>query len=137
MRAPRELKSVSGLSSRVRMRRLFRTTPDVVPKRVENMRPPYSPIGKSVIAGASPPPGAFAAPPRSASSVALYTRAPLLQPEGRAGPPVRVRVAASRHVGVPVRGPASTPQPGYQNRVLADKLELRRCEKRAIRQRAI
>ena len=40
-------------------------------------------------------------------------------------------------VGLPVRGPASIPQPVYENRVLADKLELRRCEKRAIRQRAI
>ncbi len=39
--------------------------------------------------------------------------------------------------GVPTRGPASIPQPVYENRVMADKLELRRCERRALRQRAV
>jgi nitrite reductase/ring-hydroxylating ferredoxin subunit/uncharacterized membrane protein len=39
--------------------------------------------------------------------------------------------------GVPTRGPASIPQPVYESRVVDDKLELRRREKRALRQRAV
>lgn len=39
--------------------------------------------------------------------------------------------------GAPTRGPASIPQPVYENRVVADKLELRRRERRALRQRAV
>lgn len=39
--------------------------------------------------------------------------------------------------GAPRRGPASIPQPVYENRVVADKLELRRRENRALRQRAV
>ena len=39
--------------------------------------------------------------------------------------------------GVPTRGPASIPQPAYENRVVEDKLELRSCERRALRQRAV
>ena len=39
--------------------------------------------------------------------------------------------------GVPDRGPASVPQPVYENRVRADKIELRRSERRALRKRAI
>ena len=38
--------------------------------------------------------------------------------------------------GAPTRGPASIPQPVYENRIKADKLELRRREKRALRQRS-
>ena len=39
--------------------------------------------------------------------------------------------------GVPAQGPASIPQPLYENRVVADKLELRRLERRALRQRPV
>jgi nitrite reductase/ring-hydroxylating ferredoxin subunit/uncharacterized membrane protein len=39
--------------------------------------------------------------------------------------------------GAPTRGPASIPQPVYESRVLGDKLELRRREKRALRRRAV
>jgi nitrite reductase/ring-hydroxylating ferredoxin subunit/uncharacterized membrane protein len=39
--------------------------------------------------------------------------------------------------GVPTRGPASIPQPVYENRVVSGKLELRRRERRALRQRAV
>ena len=39
--------------------------------------------------------------------------------------------------GVPTRGPASIPQPVYESRVVADKLELRRREERALRRRAV
>ena len=39
--------------------------------------------------------------------------------------------------GAPIRGPASIPQPVYENRVMADKLELRRLERRALRQRPV
>lgn len=39
--------------------------------------------------------------------------------------------------GVPTRGPASIPQPVYETRVVADKLELRRRERRALRRRAV
>jgi nitrite reductase/ring-hydroxylating ferredoxin subunit/uncharacterized membrane protein len=39
--------------------------------------------------------------------------------------------------GTPTRGPASIPQPVYENRVVEDKLELRRSEKRALRRRAV
>jgi nitrite reductase/ring-hydroxylating ferredoxin subunit/uncharacterized membrane protein len=39
--------------------------------------------------------------------------------------------------GVPVRGPASITQPVYENRVVVDRLELRRSEWRALRQRAV
>ena len=39
--------------------------------------------------------------------------------------------------GVPTRGPASIPQPVYVNRVVGDKLELRRSERRALRRRPV
>jgi nitrite reductase/ring-hydroxylating ferredoxin subunit/uncharacterized membrane protein len=39
--------------------------------------------------------------------------------------------------GIPVRGPASIPQPVYESRVTGDRLELRRLENRALRQRAV
>lgn len=39
--------------------------------------------------------------------------------------------------GIPTRGPASVPQPTYESRVVGDKLELRRPEWRALRQRAV
>lgn len=39
--------------------------------------------------------------------------------------------------GVPTRGPASIPQPVYETRVVGDKLELRRRERRALRRRAV
>ena len=39
--------------------------------------------------------------------------------------------------GVPARGPASIPQPVYEHRVVGDKLELRRREWRALRQRVV
>ena len=39
--------------------------------------------------------------------------------------------------GVPTRGPASVPQPVYESRVRDDKLELRRLESRALRQRSV
>ena len=39
--------------------------------------------------------------------------------------------------GVPTRGPASIPQPVYENRVVGDKLELRRSERRALRRRPV
>jgi nitrite reductase/ring-hydroxylating ferredoxin subunit/uncharacterized membrane protein len=39
--------------------------------------------------------------------------------------------------GVPKRGPASIPQPVYETRVVGDKLEVRRTERRALRQRAV
>lgn len=39
--------------------------------------------------------------------------------------------------GVPTRGPASVPQPVYESRVRDDKLELRRRERRALRQRSV
>ncbi len=39
--------------------------------------------------------------------------------------------------GVPTRGPATSPQPVYENRVVEEKLELRRRERRALRQRAV
>ena len=39
--------------------------------------------------------------------------------------------------GVPTRGPASVPQPVYESRVRDDKLELRRRESRALRQRPV
>lgn len=39
--------------------------------------------------------------------------------------------------GVPTRGPASIPQPVYENRVVEEKLELRRTERRALRRRAV
>lgn len=39
--------------------------------------------------------------------------------------------------GIPARGPASIPQPVYENRVEAEKLELRRRERRALRRRAV
>ncbi len=39
--------------------------------------------------------------------------------------------------GVPTRGPASIPQPVYENRVVGDKFELRRRERRALRRRAV
>jgi nitrite reductase/ring-hydroxylating ferredoxin subunit/uncharacterized membrane protein len=39
--------------------------------------------------------------------------------------------------GLPTQGPASVPQPVYESRVKADKLELRRPENRALRQRSV
>ncbi len=39
--------------------------------------------------------------------------------------------------GIPTRGPASIPQPVYENRVVRDKLELRRSARRALRQRPV
>jgi nitrite reductase/ring-hydroxylating ferredoxin subunit/uncharacterized membrane protein len=39
--------------------------------------------------------------------------------------------------GVPTKGPASIPQPVYESRVVEDKLELRRRETRALRQRSV
>lgn len=39
--------------------------------------------------------------------------------------------------GVAVRGPASIPQPVYESRVVADKLEIRRREVRALRRRPV
>jgi nitrite reductase/ring-hydroxylating ferredoxin subunit/uncharacterized membrane protein len=39
--------------------------------------------------------------------------------------------------GLPRRGPASIPQPVYENRVTGDKMELRRSEYRALRQRTV
>jgi nitrite reductase/ring-hydroxylating ferredoxin subunit/uncharacterized membrane protein len=39
--------------------------------------------------------------------------------------------------GAPTRGPASIPQPVYESRVAADKLELRRLERRALRRRVV
>jgi nitrite reductase/ring-hydroxylating ferredoxin subunit/uncharacterized membrane protein len=39
--------------------------------------------------------------------------------------------------GVPTRGPASTPQPVYETRTEGDRLELRRRENRALRQRPV
>lgn len=39
--------------------------------------------------------------------------------------------------GVPTKGPASIPQPVYESRVREDKLELRRREERALRQRPV
>ncbi len=39
--------------------------------------------------------------------------------------------------GAPTRGPASIPQPVYESRVTAGKLELRRLEPRTLRQRSV
>ena len=39
--------------------------------------------------------------------------------------------------GVPARGPASIPQPVYESRFVANKLEMRRHERRALRQRVV
>lgn len=39
--------------------------------------------------------------------------------------------------GAPTRGPASIAQPVYENRVVEDKLELRRSERRALRRRPV